>query len=81
MLPPANSVPDIGRMESMAKDKGDPEGGKPRRNGSEKLLGTNSEIGRKLGDYFKGLASEDVPDHLLELLNKLEQTENARKKD
>jgi hypothetical protein len=70
-------------MESMAKQQGGPpaQGGKPRGNGSEKILGANSEIARKLGDYFKGIESEEVPDHFLQLLNRLEQTETAQKKD
>ncbi len=74
---------DVGQMDGMAKEQGDPraQGGKPRRNGSEKLLGSNSEIARKLGDYFKGIESEEVPDHFLQLLNQLDQTENSQKKD
>ena len=67
-------------MEGMAKEQGDPpaKGAKPRRNGSEKILGSNSEIARKLGDYFKGIESEVVPDHFLQLLNQLDQTESAQ---
>ena len=38
-------------------------------------LGPNTEIARKLKQYFDGLVSEDVPDRFAQLLSKLEQTE------
>jgi len=67
-------------MESMTNQQGGPpQGPKSRRNGSEKTLGTNSEIGRKLGEYFKGMEAEPVPDTFLDLISRLDQVERGRK--
>jgi hypothetical protein len=44
-------------------------------------LGSNSEIARKLKQYYDELVSDDVPDRFAELLSQLEQTETERKKD
>jgi len=52
-----------------------------RRSGSGDLLGPNSEIGRKLRQYYDELASEDVPDRFAQLLAQLEQTEKVPQKD
>lgn len=38
-------------------------------------LGTNSEIGRKLKQYYDDLVSEDVPDRFAELLKQLEESQ------
>lgn len=38
-------------------------------------LGPNSEIGRKLKQYYDGLVSEDVPDRFADLLKQLEKQE------
>jgi hypothetical protein len=43
-------------------------------NGAD-TLGTNSEIGRKLKQYYDGLVSEDVPDRFADLLKQLEERE------
>ena len=43
--------------------------------------GANSEIGRKLKQYYDELVSDDVPDRFAQLLSQLEQTEPAQKKD
>jgi hypothetical protein len=43
------------------------------------LLGSNSEIARKLKQYHDELLSLEVPDRFAELLGKLEQAERARK--
>lgn len=51
-----------------------------RRNGSGDTLGPNSEIGRKLKQYYDGLVSEEIPDRFSQLLRQLEQTEPAQKK-
>lgn len=51
-----------------------------RRNGSDPL-GANSEIGRKLKQYYDDLVSDEIPDRFAELLSKLEQAEPAQKKD
>lgn len=50
------------------------------RRGSD-LLGANSEIGRKLKQYYDDLVSEQIPDRFAELLSKLEQAETGDKKD
>jgi hypothetical protein len=42
------------------------------------LLGSNSEIARKLKQYHDELLSLEVPDRFAELLGKLEQAERAR---
>jgi hypothetical protein len=42
---------------------------------SAQLLGPNSEIGRKLKQYYDDLVSDDVPDRFADLLSKLEQAE------
>lgn len=44
-------------------------------------LGPNTEIGRKLKEYYNDLVSDDVPDRFAQLLSQLEQSESARKKD
>jgi hypothetical protein len=40
-------------------------------------LGVNSEIGRKLKQYFDGVISEGVPDRFSQLLSQLERTQPA----
>lgn len=44
-------------------------------------LGTNSEIGRKLKQFYDGIVSDQVPDRFMDLLSKLEAADPARKKD
>ena len=44
-------------------------------------LGPNSEIGRKLKQYYDDLVSDDIPDRFAALLSQLEKAEPARKKD
>lgn len=51
-----------------------------RRNGSADVLGPNSEIGRKLKQYYDDLVSEEIPDRFSQLLRQLEQAEPAQKK-
>lgn len=43
-------------------------------------LGANSEIGRKLKQYYDDLVSDDVPDRFSQLLAQLEQAEPSVKK-
>lgn len=43
-------------------------------------LGANSEIGRKLRQYYDDLVSDEVPDRFTQLLAQLEQTEPPVKK-
>jgi len=38
-------------------------------------LGVNTEIGRKLKQYYNELVSEDVPDRFADLLKQLEEQE------
>ena len=44
-------------------------------------LGPNSEIGRKLKQYYDELVSDDIPDRFAALLAQLEKAEPAGKKD
>ncbi|MBU0583198.1 MAG: hypothetical protein KKB66_11850 [Alphaproteobacteria bacterium] len=44
-------------------------------------LGTNSEIARKLKQYYDELVADEVPDRFADLLSQLEKAEPARKKD
>ncbi|MCT7377352.1 NepR family anti-sigma factor [Chelativorans salis] len=47
-------------------------------------LGPNSEIGRKLRQYYDDLISEEIPDRFSQLLSELEgeeQTQSATKED
>ncbi|UVK41461.1 hypothetical protein LHFGNBLO_001607 [Mesorhizobium sp. AR10] len=52
-----------------------------RRAASGDPLGPNSEIGRKLKQYYDELVSDNVPDRFSQLLSQLEQAEPAQKKD
>jgi hypothetical protein len=54
--------------------------GAKRANGSTDPLGVNSEIGRKLKQYYDDLVPNDVPDRFAKLLKDLEQAEAAQKK-
>jgi len=46
-----------------------------KRNPAADPLGPNSEIGRKLRQYYDELISEEVPDRFSQLLNQLQQQE------
>lgn len=52
-----------------------------RQGGTIEPLGANSEIGKKLKQFYDGIVSDDVPDRFMDLLSKLEAADNARKKD
>lgn len=52
----------------------------PRRKEQGDPLGVNSEIGRKLKQYYDELLSDEVPDRFAQLLHQLEQAEPAVKK-
>lgn len=62
--------------------------GKPKSNGETAAaiprkgdpLGANSEIGRKLKQYYDDLVSDQVPDRFAQLLSQLENTEQPRSK-
>ncbi|WP_309085129.1 NepR family anti-sigma factor [Chelativorans sp.] len=58
------------------------------RNGAKRSaadpLGPNSEIGRKLRQYYDELIADDIPDRFSQLLNQLQQKEqpgSAAKED
>ena len=55
-------------------------GDNPRRQLSGDPLGANSEIGRKLKQYYDDLVSDEVPDRFAQLLSQLEQAEPSAKK-
>lgn len=44
-------------------------------------LGPNSEIGRKLRQYYEDLVQEDVPDRFTQLLSQLSNVEAKQDKD
>jgi len=52
-----------------------------RRHGSADTLGANSEIGRKLKQYYDELVSDEVPDRFTQLLSQLERAERVPEKD
>ena len=54
-------------------------GPKSRRGGPADLLGPNSEIGRKLREYFTELEAPSVPDRFDALLSQLEKAEQSSK--
>lgn len=67
-------------MNIMSNDMG---GSRVKRGraGEQNTLGPNSEIGRKLKQYYEGLVAEQIPDRFTELLSKLEKTESGGKED
>ncbi|WP_048644887.1 NepR family anti-sigma factor [Nitratireductor soli] len=55
-----------------------------RRGSGTDPLGANSEIGRKLRQYYDDLVKEEIPDRFSDLLSQLEmqeQAESAEKED
>ena len=62
----------------MSEDEHKP--GASARNGGGEGLGSNSEIGRKLKEYYDGLVSNDVPDKFMELLARLDEPEKSAAK-
>jgi hypothetical protein len=57
------------------------EAAKTRRPAMAEPLGPNSEIGRKLKQYYDELVSDVVPDRFAALLAQLENADPAQKKD
>ena len=45
------------------------------------MLGANSEIGRKLKQYYDELVSDEVPERFTQLLTQLERAERVPEKD
>jgi len=62
------------------KFKSGPTDGDPHRRPSGDPLGVNSEIGRKLKQYYDELLSDEVPDRFAQLLTQLEQAGPSTKK-
>jgi hypothetical protein len=54
-------------------------GVKRRGNGADPM-GANSEIGRKLKQYYEEIVSEEIPDRFSLLLSQLEKAEASQKK-
>lgn len=50
----------------------------PRTTSASDLMGPNSEIARKLGEYYGSLLSNEIPDRFAKLLDQLEESEPAR---
>jgi hypothetical protein len=72
----------MGQKDNMKNmDKISAAGTAGRQAGVDDLLGPNSEIGRKLKQYYDDLVSDDVPDRFSQLLAQLEDAESAQKKD
>ncbi len=63
----------------MTEQKSAAAGPKSRR--GDDPLGANSEIGKKLREYYDGLMADDVPDRFTDLLSKLERAEASKDKD
>jgi hypothetical protein len=68
-----------GRNTSMDASKKKPAGAGPRH--ETDVLGSNSEIGRKLKSYYGSLVSDEVPERFTQLLTQLESAEATKKKD
>jgi hypothetical protein len=69
------------RMQAVERDAVGAAGGAHRKNGTKNPLGANSEIGRKLKQYYDELVSDEVPDRFAQLLAQLEQAEPVARKD
>ncbi len=54
-------------------------GGREGRNADP--LGANSEIGRKLKQYYDDLVKDEIPDRFADLLSQLERAEKTENKD
>ena len=65
----------------MTKKETAAEAANRRRPATADPLGSNSEIGRKLKQYYDELVSDQVPDRFAALLSQLENAEPGRKKD
>lgn len=67
-------------MGKSAREGDGTKGSAPRSGTLADPLGVNSEIGRKLKQYYDDLVAEEVPDRFAELLNKLDKTESPKRK-
>ena len=50
------------------------------RNGAGDPLGVNTQIARKLKEYYDGLVTPDIPDRFAELMKQLDQAEPQQSK-
>jgi hypothetical protein len=66
-------------MSLIMKDAPGGRGFKPKGDGAPDPLGPNTEIGRKLKEYFTGLVTPEVPDRFETLLLNLAAAEEAAK--
>lgn len=73
-------VSDSSWRVSMRKDNAAESRGKTKHSNGSEPLGANSEIGRKLRQYYDDLLSEEIPDRFAQLLAKLEQVETSQEK-
>lgn len=64
----------------MAKDNLASARGEARRHNGADPIGANSEIGRKLKQYYDGIVAEEIPDRFTQLLTQLEKVEPTQKK-
>jgi hypothetical protein len=69
-----------GKIPTMMKKPSAAEAATRRRPAAADPLGPNSEIGRKLKQYYDDLVSDEVPDRFAALLAQLEKTETVPKK-
>ncbi len=67
-----------GGMRQKMKNIPGGRGFKPKREGSADPLGPNSEIGRKLKEYYNDLVAPEVPDRFEELLSRLAAAEQEK---
>lgn len=51
-----------------------------RNHGSNEPLGANTEVARKLKQYYSALVVDEVPERFAQLLSKLEAVESRRDK-
>lgn len=65
------------KRNSMKTARATAPGGLKRGGGRADPLGPNSEIGRKLKQYYDDLISESVPDKFNDLLKQLEERERT----
>lgn len=62
----------MGQVPSMMKNDKERLGAEPAPGRQDDPLGTNSEIGRKLKQFYDGIVSEEIPDRFQDLLRALD---------
>lgn len=66
---------DDGARDEMKSNHMPDPGGQSKKERNSDTLGSNSEIGRKLRQYYDEIVSQDVPDRFADLLSQLENRE------